>query len=395
MTVASQEFYRLGVPEVSSLLELYDGKQFVSFPPDWHVMITDVIGSTAAIQAGRYKEVNAMGATSITAVLNALDREEIPYVFGGDGATFVLHESQKERALYALNGVRNLAKSSFSLDLRVGSVPVSEVRKAGFDVTVCKYRVTEGYTQALFFGGGIDQAETLIKQDRNWIWQTKPDPEAVADPAGLECRWDQVPSVHGEIVALLVKSMENDPQRRLQEYRKILAKINEIYKVEGEGHPVAFRKMRTTLSKKKLSIEQRIQNFRRRDGKPVTPLSVWFKSFLGRVFDYTEKTVWPVTWSSYKNTVRENADYRKFDDMLRLLLSGNESQRLQLRTMLEAESEKGRIVFGTHVSPSTLITCMVLDRTRRHTHFVDGSQGGYALAAAELKGQLKKLAGAG
>ena len=40
-------------------------------PDDWMVIITDVEGSTKAIEAGRYKDVNALGVSSIVALQNA------------------------------------------------------------------------------------------------------------------------------------------------------------------------------------------------------------------------------------------------------------------------------------------------------------------------------------
>ena len=34
------------------------------------------------------------------------------------------------------------------------------------------------------------------------------------------------------------------------------------------------------------------------------------------------------------------------------------------------------------------MTCLIDDRASSHLHFVDGADGGYALAAAEMKAQL-------
>jgi hypothetical protein len=42
-------------------------------------------------------------------------------------------------------------------------------------------------------------------------------------------------------------------------------------------------------------------------------------------------------------------------------------------------------------SRAALVTCLVQSYNGNHMHFVDGSDGGYALAARGLKEQLKSL----
>jgi hypothetical protein len=57
---------------------------------------------------------------------------------------------------------------------------------------------------------------------------------------------------------------------------------------------------------------------------------------------------------------------------------------------LEAEHRQGRIFYGTHRSGSALMTCVVFSLKRdSHVHFIDGNDGGYALAALQFKQQLK------
>ena len=61
-------------------------ESYVPLPGDWHVVMCDVRNSTAAVEAGRYKNVNTLGAAVITAMLNAAGATEIPFIFEGDGA---------------------------------------------------------------------------------------------------------------------------------------------------------------------------------------------------------------------------------------------------------------------------------------------------------------------
>ena len=49
----------------------------------------------------------------------------------------------------------------------------------------------------------------------------------------------------------------------------------------------------------------------------------------------------------------------------------------------------GKLVYGFHVSDRALMTCLVYKAQGRHTAFIDGADGGYALAAKVLKENLK------
>jgi len=62
-----------------------------------------------------------------------------------------------------------------------------------------------------------------------------------------------------------------------------------------------------------------------------------------------------------------------------------------LRSYLEGRYREGRLVYGMHKSTEALVTCIVFSYNGNHVHFVDGSDGGYAMAACGLKAQLKSL----
>ena len=141
-----------------------DLDNYTAAPDDWHVVIADVKGSTLAIEEGRYKEVNMVGAACINAVLNVTEPGRIPYVFGGDGATLLIPAQDLEPCQKVLLGVRLLAETRFNLSLRVGVVPVAVIHNDSRSrVLVAKYRLSPGNVLATFTGGGIDLAEKWIK----------------------------------------------------------------------------------------------------------------------------------------------------------------------------------------------------------------------------------------
>ena len=97
-------------------------------------------------------------------------------------------------------------------------------------------------------------------------------------------------------------------------------------------------------------------------------------------------------WSHYVDEMVENSDFRKFDGMLRMVMDGSEAQyQGTARRTSKREFREGRLVYGMHKSSEALVTCIVFSYNGNHVHFVDGSDGGDAMAARGLKAQLKTL----
>ena len=88
--------------------------------------------------------------------------------------------------------------------------------------------------------------------------------------------------------------------------------------------------------------------------------------------------------------MRTHADYRKFDDVLRMVLDCSEIQTQEIEQYLESKYQEGQLFYGTYKSNNALMTCYVQDiQPGQHIHFIDGGDGGYAMAAKQLKTQLK------
>ncbi|HEX5098789.1 MAG TPA: DUF3095 family protein, partial [Polyangiaceae bacterium] len=76
------------------------------------------------------------------------------------------------------------------------------------------------------------------------------------------------------------------------------------------------------------------------------------------------------------------------DEALRMVLDLSDEQLAVIEAELERARAAGHLVYGIHRAPSALITCYLRSYSGDHVHFVDGSDGGYALAARQLKAQL-------
>jgi hypothetical protein len=117
----NRHFYRDLVP-LPSFETAVDPALHIDVPDDWWIVIADVSDSTEAIAWGAYKNVNTVGVACIAAMVNIDRRIELPYLFGGDGATFAIPEALCEPAVVALRGTQRMAITQFGLHLRAGLV---------------------------------------------------------------------------------------------------------------------------------------------------------------------------------------------------------------------------------------------------------------------------------
>ncbi len=160
--MGSERFYA-SLPAITDFEAITDAGSYAPLPDDWHVALCDVRNSTAAVADGKYRNVNSIGAAAITAIINAAGEVEVPFSFEGDGSLVCVPQQLLEVTRAALAKTQEVARDAFGLDLRIATVPVKAIRAAGFSVQVARYRVSDNYTQAVFSGGGISCADSLIK----------------------------------------------------------------------------------------------------------------------------------------------------------------------------------------------------------------------------------------
>lgn len=379
------------LPITKKFSDIANLSHYVPLPDDWSAVVSDVKNSTVAINKGEYKAVNITGVSVITSILNILKPLSVPYIFGGDGSSLCVPDNVLEKVKNALIATKEMSNMQFGLELRIGVVPVSEIRNAGYDILVSKQKVSEHYTQAAFAGGGLEYAENFIKDDENnSVYTIESENTIDADYTGLECRWENVPSKHGETISLIVKATAEKQEDEYKIYMEIINKVNEIYGDESSSRPVYEQGLQTTLKDNLLKYETKARTF----GKNIIQvllykLKIRVQVLFGRFFMNNKIKTGDIDWGEYKTTAVNNADYRKFDGILREVLSGNKQQREQLTEYLQSRHEKGECFYGIHVSDSALITCMINNRNNEHFHFIDGADGGYAMAATMMKQQLK------
>ncbi len=378
------------------LAPFYDFAEFVGFdayepvPDDWIVMIADVQGSTRAIEEGHYKDVNMVGAASITAVLNTCGDIEVPFVFGGDGGTVVVPGSLSKAAGDALVGLQAISRATFGLALRVGAIPVVELRAQGTDVRVRKYQLSTGNYLAMFAGGGVELSDSLLKRAPPGSPYLLAAQSQVGAPdlQGLSCRWEPLIPRSGRMMTLMVRGTKGDPADESTLLGDVVRSISDIlgHRLQDSA-PASVRSMTFGWPPRGLGLEARAtagrQTFLRRYAAVLASslIQFWCERFDRRAGSYNA----PV----YREELRSNTDFRKYDGVLRMVLDVSESQAERIEQHLKREQDAGRLVYGVHVADTALMTCLVFSLEQsEHVHFIDGADGGFAMAAQEFKSKL-------
>lgn len=377
----SQRFFT-DLPGFENFQDACASKHYYSAPDDWFVVLTDVRGSTEAIESGRYKDVNMVGAACISASVNVCAGIDIPYVFGGDGATLLIPASCVNDVKKELLAVSHLAEKFHDLSLRVGVIPVSEITKRHKTFSVAKYIMPTGACIAMFGGGGAVLADEILKNEPDFLIDRD---EEVSPPnlEGLSCRWKPIPSRKGIMLSLLVMSLSGESQDDI--YNDINVFINKA--LDEDDSPVHHDNIAykwptlSTLKQAQMVWCQRnvIENIARHV----------FEICLFNIMNKFGLALPGLNVPAYKEDMIVNSDYRKFDDMLRMVVDCSQEQASKIELYLEKKYRAGEVVYGIHRSDTALMTCFVssLDKDG-HVHFIDGNDGGYAYAAKEMKSRL-------
>src|SRR5579871_1741566 len=229
----SDTFYG-GIPVFRGFTRLMEPQLYSPLPEDWTVGVADIVESTKAIAAKRYKAVNMAGAAVIAAVTNALGGREFPFVFGGDGASFAVAPADLALAREALAATATWVKEYLDLSMRTALVPIGAIREKGVDVRVARFGPSANLSYAMFSGGGLGWAEGAMKRGE---FALAPAPSGTQpDLSGLSCRFEEIPAARGLILSVLVVPAQGaDPAA----FRNVIEDlIGLVEKSPDAGRPV-------------------------------------------------------------------------------------------------------------------------------------------------------------
>jgi hypothetical protein len=340
-----------------------------------------------------------MGAASIASVINAVGSRNFPFVFGGDGATMLIPGVHLEKVTATLKVTQAIAIKNYDINLRIGAVPVKLLNQNSAEVLCAKHEVTTNNYLAVLKGSGLTLAE-------KWIKKGGPNGEdfslAVSDSvfdlkasdkahSGLSCRWQPQNSKNGVIAALVVVASESVADKA-ELFKNVLSKItaNVGQISDASLSPVQADRMQAANLRAASTKEANLSG-KKGTGYLIRWVSVYIQIIIAIVLVKTNAKLGSWSAEGYKDEISRNTDHQKFDESLKMILDCSKEQAAQIRTSLEQLEKQGLITFGMHLSSQAIMTCYVDSPfDNQHVHFVDGADGGYTLAASEIKAKFKK-----
>ncbi len=384
---ATQDFYA-DLPAFDDFREVADLGHYAALPDDWTLIVSDVVGSTKAIERGEYKNVNMVGAAFLTAVINVSGDVSVPFVFGGDGGLVAVPPGLVSRACAEARKLQAVSFKLFGLSLRAAAIPVSALRSSGADVLVGKYRLSEGNELAMFAGHGPARADEWLKADetsKGYALAPYED-EDYPDLEGLSCRWEPLKARNGIMLTTILLPLTPDAA---DEIHTISDRISDILGDQianfAPAHDATLR-FRFPPSGLPLEIAADLR------GAKNTRRIVWI--YLTAVFQYLCERfglkIGDYNGATYRAVLKSNTDYRKYDGALRMVLDVSHAQAASIEGFLEQEYQAGNVIYGTWKADQAMMTCLMFSLSEsKHVHFIDGADGGYAMAARDLKQRMR------
>jgi hypothetical protein len=232
----------------------------------------------------------------------------------------------------------------------------------------------------MFSGGGLAFADAAMKRGE-FVLDPAP-PGTQPDLSGLSCRFEEMPSMRGVILSVLVMPMQGaDPAS----FRKVIEDVIATVETSPDaGRPVPSAGPPLRWPPQGVDYEARAT---RRGGslakQRIVVLGFTLWAYLLMRLNITVGKFVPKT---YVRQLVENSDFRKYDDGLRMILDCTPALAAELEQRLVAAAAQGIVRHGLHRQDAAMMTCFTPSVMRPdHVHFIDGARGGYASAATALK----------
>ena len=359
---------------------------FSDVPISWHVIVVDIENSTQAVADGKHHQINLTATGAIISVLNTIRREqeplEIPYFFGGDGATFILPAYLLNKIIAVLENYSLHIKRNTNLTLRVGHVSVKHLKAKKSGLKIAKHQLTDHLTIPIVLGNGLKKAEDIIKNtfvENNFTYFN----EDLLNLEGMECRWKQInpKTPKNKVICLLLDAVNENDQSAI--YCDVLTEMDALFGTFKSRQPIRSDKLKLDFSISNIWQEMKVilitKNW-------IYLFKNWIVTLIGALYLNLSRN-----GKQYLKQIDQLSHTFMLDGMINTIFTGEQNKIDDFIAYLNHLEKDKKIIYGIHVTHASVMSCYVLDRKTKHVHFVDGTTGGYTSAAKMLKSKLKTL----
>lgn len=361
---------------LSSLLEREE--YFCLLPQQWHVITTDLKGSTKEVLGGRQERINRTATASTAVVLNIAAKQsiDIPFFFGGDGTTFLVPPCILRESMNALRAYSAAAQRHSQQLLRVGNIAVSELHGLGHSIKIAKYEENLNAPIPIIIGSGLQHAEMILKSGQPVLDSAESTVDLTV--SGMLCRWDHIPpGDEKEIVTLVVCASKPALQRDV--LSQVMKKLENTYGEMAQRQPITRKNLRLKSTFKNVVSEQMLLS-----GK--IGLLGWITlRLLQQLGKFYYKL--PLGRKQLSELIKMS-DTLVVDGRISTVIAGNKSKRMELLDFLQDCETRGKLYYGMHISQASVMSCYVHNAHNRHYYFVDGADGGFTRAASIMKAKM-------
>ncbi|MBK7845419.1 MAG: DUF3095 family protein [Bdellovibrionales bacterium] len=191
----------------------------------------------------------------------------------------------------------------------------------------------------------------------------------------------------GKILSILIRNRENS------DFSELKSIVKEMERIFGGGIENA-NPVETKLMKYKSLIKCFRDEIRYSDRKLSKILFKRLAFMIFAVFIFRFRfPAFGFSRNEYLDELGSHSDFRKFDEVVRMVVDCTDEQANHISILLDKKYVDGKIFYGLFSSDTSLMTCFVQNLADGgHIHFIDGGDGGYAMAAKQLKEQIKREA---
>ncbi|MDW5290789.1 DUF3095 family protein [Formosa sp. PL04] len=359
---------------------------FSDVPNTWHVVVVDIQNSTQAVDEGKHHQVNLTATGAIISVLNIIRKEkqsiEIPYFFGGDGATFILPTLFLNKIILILENYSLHIKRNTNLILRVGHISVAYLSTQKAGLKIAKHQLTDQLSIPIVLGNGLKKAEEIIKNnfEENNISHFEKD---LLNLEGMECRWKQINPTQSQkkVICLLLDAVNETDQRAI--YRAIINQMNTVFGTFKSRQPIKSNNLSLDFSLLKIWEEMKISLVNK---NLIYLIKNWIATLFGKLYLNLSPN-----GKQYLKQIGQLSHTFMLDGMINTIFTAEQQNIDLFIDYLNRLEKDNKIIYGIHITHASVMSCYVLDRKTKHSHFVDGTEGGYTSAAKMFKEKLLKV----